>query len=176
MKNIDDIDLNDYHKCTNTLIRKAVKAITFKDNKLVMIKSKKYGEMKFPGGGQDLNESDFDTLKRELLEETGLSLKSETIIPYGFTHEIRKSVFEPNLKLDMTSIYYLCETKDEITTLNLDEYEHHYGYHMVLVDIEEAINNNQDLLSNKKETVIQYVPWTERELIVLQDLKAYLKK
>jgi 8-oxo-dGTP pyrophosphatase MutT (NUDIX family) len=156
-------------------MRRAVKAITFKDNKLVMIKSSKYGEMKFPGGGQDLNESDLDTLKRELLEETGLSLKSETITPYGFTHEIRKSVFEANLKLDMTSIYYLCDTNDEITTLKLDDYEHHYGYHMVLVDIDEAINNNQDLMNNKKETVIQCVPWTERELVVLRDLKAFLK-
>jgi len=176
MKIIETIDHENYRDCTKVFKRRAVRAITFKNNKLVMIQSKKYGECKFPGGGQNQNEIDLDTLKRELLEETGLELKDETVTLYGLTTETRKSAFESDTKFEMTSVYYLCETKDEINSLKLDDYENDYGYHMILVDIDDAIRNNEALIDHKKEIVNQFIPWTERELVVLKDLRKTIKR
>lgn len=174
MKLIEYIDHQDYHHCTKELKRRSVKAIVIKENKIAMIQSAKYGELKFPGGGQQPNETDIDTLKRELLEETGLTLRNENIIPFGMTHEIRNSVFEENTKFEMISVYYFCETDESLAEIKLDPYEEEYGYHLVFVDIDDAIIKNNDLVLNHKEIITKYVPWTERELAVLRDLKRFL--
>ena len=61
--------------------RLAIRGVLFYQNKLLMIQTSK-GDYKFPGGGKEENENDFETLNREYQEETGFSnlIKNENQI------------------------------------------------------------------------------------------------
>ena len=85
MKLLCEFDYKDYDKCTRSFERNAVRAIIFKNNKIAMVKSDKEGYYKFPGGGMEKDESKIDTLIRETIEETGLSIIPESIKEYGYT-------------------------------------------------------------------------------------------
>ena len=171
IRTIEIIDHHDYQPTDKIFKRRAVRGIIYQQNKLVMIRSDLYGEYKFPGGGQEEDETDIETLRREVLEETGLDLIEDSVIAYGKSFERRKSVFEKDTLFDMTSIYYLCDTKETTNLTKLDTYEKNYGYKKVLVDLYEAIEKNQDLLNKySKDIIKQKIPWIERELLVLKDI------
>jgi len=86
-----------------------------------MVRSQKYGEYKFPGGGIERNETHAEALIREVMEETGYRLLPESI--------------------------------------------NEYGYEPILVSLDCAIATNEKLLD------IPEIPWTLRDLTVLQELK-----
>src|SRR5574344_2040560 len=73
------IDLQNYKKDGSIFHRTAVRGVISRKNtsgqiELLMIHGK-YGDYKFPGGGQEQNETNIDTLCREVKEETGFSVK-----------------------------------------------------------------------------------------------------
>ncbi|MDO9629182.1 MAG: NUDIX domain-containing protein [Acholeplasmataceae bacterium] len=169
MRLIEDFDKKNYDDCIKLFHRKAVRAIIIKEGKLALIKSEKFGEYKFPGGGKEDHESDIDTLIRETREESGLNIITDSIKPYGMMMEKRKSTFDPTNIFQMESYYYLCEVSDGISETNLDFYELEYGYKLHFVSIEEAITNNEKALIHQEQ-----VTWIERELCVLKDIKKNL--
>jgi 8-oxo-dGTP pyrophosphatase MutT (NUDIX family) len=66
-----------YHKIPSNIIakkRKSAYGIFIKDSKILLVKPSWVDIWEFPGGGKDHNESLFDTLKREFLEETGFEI------------------------------------------------------------------------------------------------------
>lgn len=156
--------------CTSIFSRVAVRAIIFKDNKLVMVRSTKFGEYKFPGGGKDDGESDLETLIRETKEETGMTVIPSSVEAYGCAREKRRSVFNPSQIFDMESRYYLCEAMDHIEETNYDSYEKDYGYHLCFVTIDEAIDGNIKAAKVHQEIAT----WINRELNVLRDIKKNL--
>ena len=170
MRLIEDFNLNNDADCTSTFSRTAVRAIIFKDGKLVMVKSEKFGEYKFPGGGKDDGESDLETLERETKEETGMTVISASVQVYGYTEEKRRSVFNPSQRFIMESRYYLCDVMDHIEETNYDSYEKDYGYHLCVVSIDEAIEQN--IIAAEKHHEI--ATWIQRELTVLKDIKQHL--
>lgn len=167
MKIIEHFDSNNYNDCTTTFSRIAVRAILFIEHKLVMVTSNKFDEYKFPGGGQKDLESDIDTLIRETKEETGLSIIKESIKPYGYAIEKRRSVFDPSQIFHMESRYYLCECNNHFEETNYDDYEIEYGYQVSLIDLDEAIKKN--IIAAEKHQ--QIATWINRELAVLRDIK-----
>ncbi len=166
MRLIEDFDKKNYEECKKLFYRKAVRAIIIKDNKLALIRSDKFGEYKFPGGGAEDGESDIDTLIRETREESGLNIIKESVKPYGMMMEKRKSVFEPEYIFQMESYYYLCDVSDQLSETNLDQYEVEYGYKLQFISLDEAIVNNQNALVHQ-----EIATWIERELCVLKDIK-----
>lgn len=166
MRLIEDFDKKNYEECKKLFYRKAVRAIIIKDNKLALIRSDKFGEYKFPGGGAEDGESDIDTLIRETREESGLNIIKESVKPYGMMMEKRKSVFEPEYIFQMESYYYLCDVSDQLSETNLDQYEVEYGYKLQFISLDEAIVNNQNALVHQETAT-----WIERELCVLKDIK-----
>lgn len=63
-------------------MRKAVRAIVFRDNNLLVIKRNKFGSHYFtlPGGGISIGETSDRTLAREMAEETGLQLGDARLV------------------------------------------------------------------------------------------------
>ncbi len=167
MRVIEDFDSKNYEMCTSTFHREAVRAIIIKDKKFALIKGEVFGEYKFPGGGKEEGESNIDTLIRETLEETGLTIMPDSIKPYGMALEKRRSVLNPDDLFQMESYYYLCEVYDHIQETKLDDYELHYGYQLSFAFIDEAIFANEEAAIDHQ----QVAPWINRELAILKDIK-----
>ncbi len=167
MRIIEDFDSNNYEMCTGIFRRIAIRAIIIKNKKLALIRSDKFEEFKFPGGGQEEGESDLQTLLRETLEETGLSVNPDSVSAYGMAKEKRRSVLDPNDLFLMESHYYLCDVENDIKPTNLDDYECDYGYHLHFVSVDEAIQANKKAAKKYQDIA----PWINRELAVLIDIK-----
>ncbi|MCF7931209.1 MAG: NUDIX domain-containing protein [Acholeplasmataceae bacterium] len=167
MKVIENFDSHNYEMCTATFHREAVRAIIKKENQFALIKGKRFGEYKFPGGGKEEGESNIETLIRETLEETGLTINPSSISPYGMAIEKRRSVLNPNDLFQMESYYYLCEAYDDIKEPKLDDYELLYGYELTFASIDEAIDANEKAAENHQHEA----PWINRELAVFKDIK-----
>lgn len=161
------IDKRNYDNVTYINKRSASRGIAFKKDKIILIKSDKYGEYKFPGGGINSDETKEMALIREFKEETGIDVIVESIKEFAVFKEIRKSAIYDEI-FDHTSYYYLVNVKDEIGETNLDDYEKEYGYNLAFVTLDEAIKNNQKILDNNDITMC---PWVEREVIILKKLK-----
>jgi len=169
MRIIENFDSNNYEMCTGHFNRIAVRAIIIKNNLLALIKSEKYEEYKFPGGGKEDGESNTDTLIRETREETGLTIIPDSIKPYGLAKEKRRSVLNPNDLFIMESYYYICNVYDHISETSLQDYENEYGYRLHFVDVDEAIKANE-----KAALLHQHeAPWINRELAVFKDVKNF---
>lgn len=143
--------------------RVAIRAIIYKDNQFLMISNNK-GDIKFPGGGLELNESHEDAIKREVEEETGY-IVSDVKELMGTVIERRQDKFEENCIFEMRSYYYHCKVTGEKTEQSLDDYEAELEYTAKWVGLDEAISVNQDVVKEKDRN-----PWVNRELFVLQQL------
>lgn len=155
------LDLKDYDESMRIYRRKGVRGLIEKDGKFLMVHGK-YGDYKFPGGGMKENESLIDTLCREVLEETGFAVLPESAEDFILVHEKRRGIF--NDLLDMDSWYYFCEIGDEVFERKLDAYEIEYDYQVVWLSPEEALKKNS-LIEDRK-----YIPWVDREIMVLRYL------
>lgn len=72
------------------ILRKAVYGLYLTNNNLLMVKDKISNNWEFPGGGVENNEPLLKTLKREFLEETGLTILDTRL----FTDNLIYSGFE----------------------------------------------------------------------------------
>lgn len=148
--------------------RRASRAIVIIDGKILLIQSSKFKEFKFPGGGCEQDEFLKDTLKREVLEESGFEVVANTIKEFGKTIERHIDSYDKTKIFIQTSYYFTCEVCKSDKKRNLDLYEIEYGYEPKLVNIDEAILQNQILLA-KNDPI--YPTWIKRELEVLKIVK-----
>lgn len=145
--------------------RNALRAIIFNDDKLLMIKTNK-GDYKFPGGGIESNESNFEALSREISEETGYTLigMGEKLVEIIECHEDKydkKSIFK------MISLYYECMVSKEPQVTSLEPYEARLNFKAEWVDIFQAITTNSFLLHTQSHNINA---WVYRETEVLKSL------
>jgi 8-oxo-dGTP diphosphatase len=148
----------------STLVRNAYRGIIEKDGKFLFIKSRKYGECKFPGGGQEDHEKAFDVLKREVAEETGYRIYAK-IVPFGSTMEYAKD-FEGKYDIfQQLSFYYFCRVHAETSPLDLEGYEIEYGYAPCWATLETAVANNLGVPANDR------IPWKERDTEIMKMLQ-----
>lgn len=155
------IDLKNYKDNGSVFKRTAVRGIIQKDNKYLIIYSK-YGDYKFPGGGQKSGETLIDTLLREVKEETGYQVIKESIRDCIKTLERRKG--DPEDLLEMESYYYYCNVDSKIGARNLDDYEKEYDYQVKWMTLEEIISMNESIDNYDK------IPWIKRETAVMKEL------
>ena len=151
-------------KDTKKLINRiAIRAIIFKDDKLLMISNNK-GDIKFPGGGLELDENHEEAVRREVQEETGYIVSDvEQLI--GTVIERRKDKFDEDCIFEMKSYYYSCKVLDEKTEQSLDDYEAKLEYEPRWVELKEAIRINNNIIKMHERN-----PWVDRELFVLNQL------
>ena len=160
------MDAKDYAPEMDEILRVAVRGIIFKDGKLLMIQSD-FGELKFPGGGQEKGESDEATLIRETLEETGYRVIPSSIRPFGEVEEKRLSVHEPMIWHQINR-YYFCEVEREQGECRYTESEKKYGFRQVWYTLEDAIRINGDNLKIEGEHA-----WNQREYTVLKLIREF---
>ncbi|MBN2540062.1 MAG: NUDIX domain-containing protein [Bacilli bacterium] len=158
-------DKDEKHPITRT----ATRAVILKDDKILLVHLNLTSEYKFPGGGVEESEDLIEALKRETLEEAGLTI-TEVKKCLGYTDQIYPDKYNPDLTFYMRSIYYLVEIGPKQSELNLGKYETELGFHPSWVTLDEAIQTNSERvrLGSKHR-------WTERELFMLRYIQDNLE-
>lgn len=154
------VDFKNYD-CEETIFKRTASRAIISDGEKYLMITSKYGDYKFPGGGQERGEELVDTLIREMQEETGYIVIKDTIEKYGKVRERRK---KKNNVMEMDSYYYFCEVQSEAGERNLDEYEEEYEYQNVWITLQEALEKNKQI------TDFDACPWIIREIKVMERL------
>lgn len=160
------VDMLDYEEDWPRSARPSVRGIIRRGDKLAMVHSTKYGYYKFPGGGIEGEEAHETTLIREVKEETGLTVKPDSIKEYGFVLRLQKSDYLENTIFEQENYYYLCEVSEEAGEQKLDDYEAEEGFTLEFVTPEEAIRENQSNRCGEWDQAM-----IERETGILEGLK-----
>jgi len=154
----------------NINFREAVRGIIIKDNKILMVHSKNK-DYKFPGGGIKKGEGQIDALKREVEEETGY-VCNKVNEQIGIVTEISKDRYVNNRIFKMISYYYIAEVDNIVKSQRLDPYEAKLEFKPEWVNIDEAIRNNEKIISVGTESMPN---WIFRETYVLKKIQNHIK-
>ena len=159
MKTILVLDEKNYTEDMPVVERFGVRAIIRKKGLFAMQKSA-IGEYKLPGGVVDDGETFQEALIREVQEETGLIIKSETIKEIGEVLEIRQDIFESDKKFVSHSLHFSCEVEDEIMETSMTESEKHRGFHLDWADMDTIISSNEVLMKeNWQLRDVKFLKW-----------------
>ena len=158
------MDERNYDDNLSEILRVAIRGIIFIDGKLLMIEDS-FGEVKLPGGGMEPGEDEYRALIREVKEETGYDVISESIKPFGEIEEKRLSVNEPMIWHQINRLYF-CSVYPDQGQCEYSENEKKYGFHQVLYTIEEALRINERMLENEGLQA-----WNQREYKTLLLIK-----
>lgn len=151
------------------ILRPATRAIVLKENKVLLLHTKRYQDYSLPGGGIDHGESLQQALIRELQEETGAQ-EISNISPVGLIREFRKNYKQANQIIEMLSYCFTCEIGDEFNRQNLEDYELANGMTVHWVEIDKAIAYNQQTMANSPKQGLSI----QRETFLLEYIKTHL--
>lgn len=167
MQSILVLDEKNYDPALPELRRVAVRGIIFIEGKLLLVGSNSE-EVEFPGGGQEENETDLDTLVREIAEETGYRVLPGSVRPLGQVEEKRLSFHEPMIWHQINR-YYFCDVEPYSGQCRYSENEKADGSHPVMCSLDEAIRLNEE--GQQREGM---QTWGQREMAVLKLLQKQL--
>ena len=166
METILILDEKNYTEEMPVFERFVVRALIERDG-LLAIQQGKNGEYKIPGGGMDKGESIAEALAREVVEETGLVIIPKSMKTLGEILEIRRDIFDENLKYIAHSMHFACEVTDELLETAMTESEKEKGYHLAWADIDTIIETNERLMTEK---------WQFRDVEFLKWYKTHMSK
>jgi len=155
-------NISDQNIASKEIVRRhAIRAVIRKEDLILLVQSAN-GDVKFPGGGIETQETQADALKREVLEETGYTA---TAIGkhIGYIEELRDDFESDRQLFAMRSDYYEVTIEATQQPLNLDDYEAELGFHPVWLTLNQAIEANENCLEPKR--------WTIRDTKILTFLK-----
>lgn len=165
MRLLFEIDRKDYDPNGTVGRRPSVRGIIRRGEKLALVHSRVYDYYKFPGGGYEPGEDDAAALIREVREETGLSVKPDSITPFGYCVRRCKGSIEDIFVQE--NFYYFCDVTGEIGAQTLDAYEDEEGFALAFVTPEEAIEVNRTHHHGAKQAHPRFLSMIERENRVL---------
>lgn len=142
MEKVLVMDEHNYDDNLEEICRVSIRGIIFVNGKLLMIESF-LGEVKLPGGGLEEGEDDYQTLIREVKEETGYDVIPESIKPFGEIEEKRLSVHEPKIWHQINRLYF-CDVYPKQGQCEYSENEKKEGFHQVFYTIEEALEKTKE--------------------------------
>jgi 8-oxo-dGTP pyrophosphatase MutT (NUDIX family) len=154
----------------NKHVRTALRGIILRNDNILLIRTLK-GDLKFPGGGLEANETYEEALIREIREETGyVNVSIQTGNDFASYIERKVDEFKLHTVFESRSYYLFAEIKDdERVTLKLDDYEEELQFQAEWISIKEAIiQNTYALLSDEGPN-----DWVERELTILKAIWAW---
>lgn len=158
-----------YHPEIKTLENKSIftrlatRSIALQGNHILLLYTERYEDYSLPGGGLDLGEDKIEGLIRELREETGAQ-GIKNIEPFGAYEEYRpwyKSDFDIQ---HMISYCYTCEISKVLGHSKMEAYEIKNGMSAKWVDIQEAINHNENTMATSAKKGMSI----ERETFLLR--------
>lgn len=161
MRKLFILDFKNYANNLPEIRKISCRGIIVKDKKLLLVKTP-YGEYKFPGGQRNKFENDFDTLSREILNQTGFSIVSSSVREFGEMEEKRKALHE-NMIWHQIHRFYFCDI-NEIEGDDIVVGEKETTYYWVTLD--DAILNNQKVQKREGLNVRNQL-----ELMILNELK-----
>ncbi len=169
MRLLFEIDKKDYDPNGEAFIRPSARGIIFRDGKIALIYSKKIKYCKFPGGGIEYGEDKVVALIREVREETGLTVRPETVEEFGYVHRIQKGRHEAVFIQD--NYYYTCEVEDGQGATEMTVSEKNEEFVPVFLPVEEAIaiNSSYTHFDDLHDVMV------ERELGVLKIIAEQMK-
>ncbi len=141
MRLLFSLDLQDYDPAAPRLIRPSARGILIHEGKIALVHSLKYDYYKFPGGGLEPGERPEDALLREVREEAGLSVRPESVRPYGLVRRVQRGRAGETFVQD--NYYYLCAPSGETPGQELDDYEAEERFTLSWVEPETAIAANR---------------------------------
>lgn len=166
MRTLFEIDTKDYDPNGRPFVRPSVRGIISRNGKIAMVHSLKYDYYKFPGGGIEQGESRLDALMREVKEESGLLVISDTIREYGCVPRKQKSEEMQDYDLFVQdNFYYICETECMSAEQSLDDYEKEEQFTLEWIEPQHAIDVNRNRDHGPKDQMM-----LEREAQVLECL------
>ena len=160
------LDRHNYTPDMPVFKKRTVRAIIF-ENGLYAMQRNRVGEYKIPGGGVEGDETDMETLAREVREECGMVLIPETAKFLGSILEYRADIYEPDKKYCVETVYYRCEVTDERYDLMLTESEKEAGFEFLWVSGDEIIRNNNEII--KEPWKIKDTRFLERHNMVMKN-------
>lgn len=134
MKELFSIDTHDYNPDGPVFRRPSARAIIERDGKVLVMHSRKFDYYKFPGGGIEQGETPEEALVREVREESGYTVKPETIEEYGSVLRRNRDGKDPEGIFEQQNFYYFCEIGDERVPIVQEEYEIEEGFEPVWVE------------------------------------------
>lgn len=142
------------------------------NDKIALVYAKNLGYYKFPGGGIHEGEEKTAALIREVAEETGLEVISDSIKEAGLVHRIMQSEMFPKTIFIQDSFHYFCcvktgaDGKPLIKNQKLDDYEKDDGFELRIVSVDEAIQTNLHFNSDNSAKLAMIA----RETLVMEKL------
>jgi len=138
------------------LVRRAVRAVIRRDDRLLLVYSPDIDEYKFPGGGLEPGESEAEALSREVLEEVGAVVASVgsrigVITEFNRPKEAGLDLFV------MVSTYHEVEISSEGHAQRLDSYEAVLGFEPRWVSLSDAIRKNQATMASAGPKVSSWI-------------------
>jgi 8-oxo-dGTP pyrophosphatase MutT (NUDIX family) len=150
--------------------RTTIRGVVLHRKKLFMVRSAEVGDYRFPGGALQDDETHEQALRREIIQECGMSLRAlgdeiGVVVEYNSSLEPQYEVFK------MTSYYYWCQLEEVVGPQQLDDHERDFGLEPVWIHIDEAIFQNKQVLRFGKAP-----GWLRRELFVLEHIRSNLPR
>ena len=142
---------------TEVLTRPAVKAVCFRNNKIVVLKCAD-GSYKLPGGGVEKDDDSNEmALSRELKEECGITEIMNSKLIAHLDEFKQDELSESTIFNISTNVFHCHVVSMDSRERKLDDYESELGMTVEEVSIKKVLS----LFENQSQ------PWSKRDLIII---------
>ena len=151
------------------ILRRAARGIIIRDDKILLLYTKRYHDYSLPDGGIDEGEDNIAGLIRELREETGAK-NVHNIQEFGSYEEFRPWYKNDIGLMQMQSFCYVCDIDEELDAPQFEQHEIQNGMHPVWINIHEAIKHNEETMASSPKKGLSI----ERETFILKRINEEL--
>ena len=172
MKELFSMDRKDYNPEGKVTSRPSARGVIRKEDKVLLVHSKKFDYYKFPGGGIEKGEDEKEALCREVAEETGFHVIPDSIEAFGYVPRRHRDEYDENGIFEQINYYYFCKIDDRREETNLDAYEAEEGFEAVWMDPFKASHHNRYRVGcGEKEGFDDIMVKRESKVLDLVDLE-----
>ena len=123
MRELFQMDRQNYNPEGKVYERPSARAIILKDGKVLLNHVSKYDCYEFPGGGIEAGETPEQAVQREVAEETGRIVVSESVREYGIVVRRQQDSHDPDGIFEQKNYYYFCDVTDDTVPRKPDGHE-----------------------------------------------------